>query len=381
MAKSKRVLFAITNLTYGGIQTQALNLAKGFSRKGFKIYFFYTDRYEKDFVDKELNSNNFQVIDGSFLTDQSLLKFSWKLNRYWPILKAIIILKSYRINYVIPYQNKLSYFFGAIHKYSGVQETVFHIRNTVLENKPKKNWYLDYALKNKPKIIANSNHARLKFEEVYGGKYKLNIHTINNGLEIKPIGDIVNWKSHFEIESVDFAVSVIANFFNEKDYITIFKAWKGFLDATNSNSKLLIAGDDGIDGQRKFYENKVKSMGLEESVVFLGRISETIELLSVTNCNVLSTKSEGLPNVAIETLAVGKPFLGTDIDGVREVVGKNYPISLFEVGDNKKLLENFLKIYNNEIDLEHLKNYSLYRFKKFSAENLLSSYLKLLDID
>ena len=78
---------------------------------------------------------------------------------------------------------------------------------------------------------------------------------------------------------------------------------------------------------------------------------------------------------------MGKPLLGTNIDGIREVVGEKYPIPLFNVGDYLQLQEKFLKIYNNEFDLNSLKNYSLSRLKKFSLENLLSNYLNLLDID
>ena len=70
MIVKKKILFAISNLTYGGIQTQALALAKAYQKKGAKIYFFWTDKYEKNFVEKELIENNFKII---YANDQDFI--------------------------------------------------------------------------------------------------------------------------------------------------------------------------------------------------------------------------------------------------------------------------------------------------------------------
>jgi len=380
MAKTKRILFAISNLTYGGIQTQALALAKEFQKKGAKIYFFWHNKLEDNFVKNELINNNFKIIDGRFIDDKFWKSYSWKLNKYIPLIKTVLLIRWYRIDYVIPYQDKLSYFLGSVHKYNGAKKTIFHIRSSVLENTPKQDWYLNQALKNKPTIVANSNHARIKFEFVYGKKYDLDIQTIYNGIDIRPIDKTINWKAFFDVESVDFIVSVISNFFSGKDFITIFRAWKGFVNRTNSNTKLLIAGGEGIKNKMCIYKNKVKKMGLENHVIFLGRVSQNIELLSITNCNILSTEHEGLPNSVIETLAVGKPFLGTDVAGIREVVGEAYPIPLFQIGDYKKLENNLMKIFNDEIDLEYIKKYSLNRFEMFSVDKLIKNYSDITGI-
>lgn len=380
MSKSKRVLFAISNLTYGGIQTQALALAKEYQKKGAKIYFFWHQKIEDDFVKNELVKNDFKIIDGRFIDDEFWKKFSWKLHKYIPLIKTALLMRWYRIDYIIPYHNKLSYFFGAIHPFTNAQKTIFHIRNTVLENKPSQNWYLAQALKNKPVIVANSEHAKIKFKQIYGEKYDLDIHTIYNGINIRSIDKDVNWKAFFGVETVDFIVSVIGNFFKEKDYFTIFKAWKLFLDKTKSNSKLLIAGDEGIIGRRLLYENEIKSMGLENHVIFLGRTPHNIELLSITDCNILSSKNEGLPNSVIETLAMGKSFIGTDIDGIKEVVGEEYPIPLFKQGDFKVLQERILKIYNKEFDMKAVEHYSFERFKLFNTASLIENYNRIVKI-
>ena len=62
-----------------------------------------------------------------------------------------------------------------------------------MENEPKQDWFLNQALKNKPTIVTNSNHARIKFEQVYGKENDLDIQTIYNGIDIRPIDNNINW--------------------------------------------------------------------------------------------------------------------------------------------------------------------------------------------
>ena len=121
-------------------------------------------------------------------------------------------------------------------------------------------------------------------------------------------------------------------------------------------------------------------MGLKDSVRFLGRTPYNIELLSITSCNILSTHNEGLPNSVIETLAIGVPFLGTDVAGIKEVVGDAYPIPLFQIGDYKGLAENLIKIFNKEYNLQQIRDYSLKRYEHFKVEKLIDNYCRILEI-
>lgn len=113
---------------------------------------------------------------------------------------------------------------------------------------------------------------------------------------------------------------------------------------------------------------------------FLGRTSYNIELLSISNCNILSTLNEGLPNVVIESIGVGVPFIGTNIDGIKEVVGEDYPIPLFERENYVELKNILIKLYLKKIDLKKQQKYSLKRFKMFSVERMINEYSKIIDI-
>jgi len=220
----------------------------------------------------------------------------------------------------------------------------------------------------------------LKFQLIYGDLYTLDIRSIYNGIKIRKIDTSVNWKRYFEVDNSEFIVSAIANFFNEKDYITVFKSWRDFIKITDSNSILLIAGDEGNKGMMDFYKKTVTELGILDYVKFLGRTPYNIELLSITNCNILSTKNEGLPNCVIETLGMGKPFIGTNVDGVREVVGKSYPMPLFDVGDFMGMTSILVNLYDEKYEISEIESYSFERFKQFMPERLIHDYSEIIII-
>ena len=60
-------------------------------------------------------------------------------------------------------------------------------------------------------------------------------------------------------------------------------------------------------------------LGIQERVKFLGNRSDVPNLLHAADVIVMSTHYEGLSLSNVEGMAVGKPFIGTDVDGVREV--------------------------------------------------------------
>lgn len=70
--------------------------------------------------------------------------------------------------------------------------------------------------------------------------------------------------------------------------------------------------------ERLSLENQVKQLGIEESVRFVGEIPpvDMPDFFAGLDLFVLSSRSEGRPNVVIEALATGLPVVSTDLPGV-----------------------------------------------------------------
>jgi glycosyltransferase involved in cell wall biosynthesis len=82
-------------------------------------------------------------------------------------------------------------------------------------------------------------------------------------------------------------------------------------------ARLVCIGDGALRGE---LEGKVRSLGLEASVRFLGYQSNVPDWLGAADVSVLPSFWEGLPITAIECLAAGKPMVATSVDGTPEVV-------------------------------------------------------------
>ncbi len=78
-----------------------------------------------------------------------------------------------------------------------------------------------------------------------------------------------------------------------------------------------LAGD-GEDAGR--VRESVEAAGLGESVRLLGPMENPLRLMAAADLVVAPSRSEGVPNVVLEALAVGRPVLGSDIEGIRSLL-------------------------------------------------------------
>jgi glycosyltransferase involved in cell wall biosynthesis len=87
--------------------------------------------------------------------------------------------------------------------------------------------------------------------------------------------------------------------------------------AGRQNARLSILGD-GPD--RGFLEGRVRALGLEGRVTFAGFVRDAAQRIAGADALLLPSRWEGLPNVALEALALGVPVIATpEAGGIREI--------------------------------------------------------------
>jgi glycosyltransferase involved in cell wall biosynthesis len=64
----------------------------------------------------------------------------------------------------------------------------------------------------------------------------------------------------------------------------------------------------------------IRRYDLEDTVLFLGRRDDVPELMAALDLVVLASYAEGIPRVLMESAALGKPAVGTDVRGTRETI-------------------------------------------------------------
>ena len=82
-------------------------------------------------------------------------------------------------------------------------------------------------------------------------------------------------------------------------------------------TRLVCVGDGAL---RTDLEARARGLGFAESVRFVGYQSNIADWLALADLTVLPSFYEGLPLIAIESLAAGKPMVATAVDGTPEIV-------------------------------------------------------------
>lgn len=131
----------------------------------------------------------------------------------------------------------------------------------------------------------------------------------------------------------------ISNFRKVKrigDVVATFAGIRREVDA-----RLVLVGDGP---ERVHAHEEVERHGVEEDVVFLGKLESVAELLSCADLFLLPSEQESFGLVALEALASGVPVVGTSGSGIGEVVDDGETGSLHPVGDVAGMAESGTRI-------------------------------------
>lgn len=205
----------------------------------------------------------------------------------------------------------------------------------------------------------------------YQRKLKDKTAVIHNGVPINKI-QVAPPASRFEISDNLFEANKVilhvAGFKYPKNQPTLIKSLLYLPD----NFKVVFAGDGE---SRSESEILVEELGLQKRVYFLGNRDDVYSLQKMSDYLVLSTRYEGLSLACIEGMASGKPFIASDVNGVRELVGGAG--ILFEEGNSVRLAEIILEL---DSDAEY-KNSVVQRCQKraneYSIEKMAEEHIKL----
>jgi glycosyltransferase involved in cell wall biosynthesis len=120
----------------------------------------------------------------------------------------------------------------------------------------------------------------------------------------------------FGLEPRQFALACLGRLSREKGVDLLLAAAREFV-VENPDMRVLIAGtgpEAGVLGRM------ASAPDLADCVRLLGWIPRPQQLMAAADLVVLPSRSEGLPNVALESYEVGTPVLATNVGAVSQVV-------------------------------------------------------------
>lgn len=139
----------------------------------------------------------------------------------------------------------------------------------------------------------------------------------------------------------------------------------------------IIAGEGKL---RNKLQGQISKNGLNKFIKLVGRRPHNEIPIWVNSCDlfVLPSLNEGNPTVMFECLGCGKPFIGTKVGGVPEVIKSNDHGLLVEPGNAQDLAEKIETALNKNWDGKKITNYAeQYRWKNI-AEEIQQIYCRVL---
>lgn len=329
----------------GGAERQALILAQELTKKpGIKVFFILFGHGEGMVSEKLKNLNiRYSVIKAP----PSRLE----LLTLYRIILLILRINLSKAEVILPYTWFPNYYCVLISRFIP-SVIIWNQRDAGLEFKPD-----DSIRRMVSKIsgfIANSGSA-VDFLNDSLGVNREKIRLINNGvIPLKIECDKDEWRRSHGFSNDSYLVTMIGNLHFNKDHGTLIKAFSYLLEklGSNLNIHLILAGRKDVN-----YNNLltlVKELKIDGNVHFLGKVSDIGSLLNASDLFVLSSISEGLPNVILEAMHVGIPIIGTDIPGIREALGNEYADFLARPGDAEDLTEKMLELIRNGFSTEKI---------------------------
>jgi colanic acid/amylovoran biosynthesis glycosyltransferase len=181
-------------------------------------------------------------------------------------------------------------------------------------------------------LITCTYYGRQELLKIEGIKNKEKIQTIYHGVDtdkFRPKNDRVNRET--------FTILNIGRLVKDKAQKNLIEACK-LLKEEGYIFECLIVGDGPLMKELKGYINENQ---LDKEIKLIGKVfqEQICEIYGMADIFVLTSVRENLPNVLLESLAMGIPVIATNIAGIPELIKDKVTGILIELNDPHQLAE------------------------------------------
>lgn len=182
--------------------------------------------------------------------------------------------------------------------------------------------------------------------------------------------DTSELRSYFNISSDEKVIIHVSNFRKVKhvpDVVNSFAYIRKEMPA-----KLLLVGDGP---EMNVIVQLVKSLNLEQDVLFLGKQDNLSELYAISDLKLLLSEKEAFGLVLIEAMACGVPCIGSNIGGIPEVIEHNVNGFVVPLNDIEMVACHAIKLLKNDELHSRFKEQAILTVKeKFHSAQIVSQY-------
>ena len=346
-----RILQVITSLHTGGAEKLVVDITRILRTRGHVVDVVVFDGADTPFMQR-LRETGCKVYSLSNCGSVYSLSYIFKLRK---------IIKNYD---VVHTHNTSPQFFVALANLSSNCIIVTTEHNTTNRRRNNPLWKpVDKWMYNRyRKIICISDQAEENLKK-YLGKDKASITTIYNGVDVAAF---YNAKPLDDFKKEKFVVVMVAAFRKQKDQKTLIDAMN--LLPGDEYELWLVGQGECLDDVRNYVETK----GLQQRVKFWGNRTDVANVLHTADMVCMSSHYEGLSLSNIEGMSSGRPFVASDVDGLREVT-KGYGV-LFPHGDAEALAAIIRQLHDDKAYYDEVADKCYQRAMMFDINKMVDGY-------
>lgn len=232
--------------------------------------------------------------------------------------------------------------------------------------------YLGKLVKFVPKKVIYCSRRAMYQHEEFGYNSSLKSYYIPNGYAFPTVVG----KEDNDVSPLSFGAA--GRYHDAKDYPTLFKALSPILKV-NPESKLLLCGLN-MDSSNQELIELIRSTDVPiEQVEMLGLVKDMSEFYQQVDIFVLSSKTEGFPNVLAEAVSHGCAAFSTNVGDAEVILNQSNRISpIGDVDELRDNIQNYLQLVPAE-QSESNRVMTEYVRSSFAINKVAREYLTVLD--
>lgn len=335
----KKILFVITAMEVGGIETYLLRFLKYSNNKNKKFDSIVLCKSGKSGVLKdEYESNHAKILL------QKLSYFSLK-----DYLQLYRHLKNEKVDVVCDFSGDFSGLVLLTAKLAKIKRRIAFHRESRYQFVPTVSKLLyakimNYLVKNNAtNILSNSKTALDEFHPHWQKNGSL-YNVLYNGIPLfRKIDSETKDKirDDLRIPQNAFLIGHVGRYTSAKNHKQIIKVAKVLVDK-NPHIYFLLCGRD-VD---KALEQEVINLGLDYNIIMPGSRSDISDILQCLNVFYFPSLNEGQPNALLEAMILGVPVVASNIEPIKELFPEKYSKYLVDPNDT----ENAVKLLTELIE-------------------------------
>lgn len=188
----------------------------------------------------------------------------------------------------------------------------------------------------------------------------------------KVVKDAVEIRNGLGVSDDKVLVS-IGELNHNKNHMFVIKALQPKFKE-NNNLKYLICGKGPLEEELQQY---IIDHELEKNVKLLGYRTDIMEIVSICDLFIFSSRREGLPVSIIEAMIAGAPVLASNIRGNCDLIEDGRNGYLYDQTSVEDFLKKFSYFEQDHFECKTMREHNMNDAKKYSYENLRNDFLNI----